>query len=81
MPVVFGDWKVASNHSTDAVGAAGFAEESVERWRVYQVADARAFLAHDVERIVPELDGKIANAFICARKPEAKACCAPTCCS
>jgi hypothetical protein len=51
---------------------------------VYHVDDARAFLAEggvDVDRIAPEVDGKIASAFIRARKPEAKACCAPTCCS
>ena len=55
-----------------------------EPWRVYQVDDARAFLAEagvDVDRIAPEVDGKVASAFIRARKPEAKTCCGPTCCS
>jgi SAM-dependent methyltransferase len=64
--------------------AAGFADAAVEPWRVYQVDDARAFLAEagvDVERIAPEVDGKVASAFIRARKPEATACCGPTCCS
>jgi SAM-dependent methyltransferase len=64
--------------------AAGFAEASVDPWRVYRVDDARAFLAEagvDVERIAPEIDGKMASAFIRARKPEGKACCGPTCCS
>jgi arsenite methyltransferase len=64
--------------------AAGFIEAAVEPWRVYQVDDARAFLAEagvDVKRIAPEVDGKVASAFIRARKPEAKACCGPTCCS
>ena len=28
-----------------------------------------------------EVDGKIASAFIRARRPEAKSCCGPTCCS
>jgi SAM-dependent methyltransferase len=64
--------------------AAGFADASVDPWRVYRVDDARAFLAEagvDVERIAPEIDGKMASAFIRARKPEGKACCGPTCCS
>jgi ubiquinone/menaquinone biosynthesis C-methylase UbiE len=64
--------------------AAGFVEAAVEPWRVYQVDDARAFLAEagvDVDRIAPEVDGKVASAFIRARRPEAKSCCGPTCCS
>jgi hypothetical protein len=35
----------------------------------------------DVDRIAPQLEGKVASAFIRARKPEASACCGPTCCS
>ena len=64
--------------------AAGFIEASVEPWRVYKVEEARAFLAEagvDEELITAEVDGKVASAFIRARKPEAKACCGPTCCS
>ena len=64
--------------------AAGFAEAAVEPWRIYQVEDARTFLAEagvDVDRIAPAVDGKVASAFIRARKPEATACCGPTCCS
>ena len=64
--------------------AAGFDDASVEPWRVYKVDEARAFLAEagiDVERIAPQIDGKVASAFIRARKPEAKSCCGPTCCS
>jgi SAM-dependent methyltransferase len=64
--------------------AAGFADAAVEPWRVYQVDDARAFLAEagiDVDRIAPEVDGRVASAFIRARKPEAKPCCGPACCS
>jgi hypothetical protein len=51
---------------------------------VYQVDDARAFLAAagiDVDRVAPEIEGKVASAFIRARKPEARACCGPACCS
>jgi hypothetical protein len=56
----------------------------VEPWRVYQIDDARAFLAEsgiDVDQLAPQVDGKIASAFIRARRPEAKSCCGPTCCS
>jgi SAM-dependent methyltransferase len=64
--------------------AAGFADAAVEPWRVYHVDDARAFLAEsgvDVDRMAPEVDGKVASAFIRARKSEAHSCCGPTCCS
>jgi SAM-dependent methyltransferase len=64
--------------------AAGFESVEVEPWRVYQVEDARAFLAEsgiDVNQLAPQVDGKIASAFIRARRPEAKSCCGPTCCS
>jgi arsenite methyltransferase len=63
---------------------AGFADVELEPWRVYQVDDARAFLAEsgiDADQIAPQVDGKVASAFIRARKPEAKSCCGPTCCS
>jgi arsenite methyltransferase len=64
--------------------SAGFVDANVDAWRVYRVEDARAFLAEagiDVDRIAPQVDGKIASAFIRAQKPEAKPCCGPTCCS
>ena len=56
----------------------------VEPWRIYKVDDARAFLAEsgvDVERLAPEVEGRFASAFVRARKPEAKSCCGPQCCS
>jgi len=64
--------------------AAGFADVELEPWRVYRVDDARAFLAEagmDVDGIAPQVDGKVASAFIRARKPEAGACCGPACCA
>jgi arsenite methyltransferase len=64
--------------------AAGFVDVELDPWRVYQVADARAFLAEagvNVDQIAPQVEGKVASAFIRARRPEAKACCGPTCCS
>ena len=63
---------------------AGFEEVELDFWRVYKVDDARAFLAEagiDVDRIAPQVDGKVASAFIRALKPESKACCGPSCCS
>jgi arsenite methyltransferase len=63
---------------------AGFADVEVEPWRIYQVEDARAFLADaglDVDRFAPEIDGRFASAFVRARKPQAVACCGPECCA
>jgi thymidine kinase len=68
----------------DQLKAAGFDSVELEPWRVYQVEDARAFLAEsgiDVDGFAPQVDGKMASAFIRARRPEAKSCCGPTCCS
>jgi len=64
--------------------AAGFEAVDLEPWRIYQLEDARAFLTDagiDVDKIAPQVDGKVASAFIRARRPEAKTCCGPTCCS
>jgi SAM-dependent methyltransferase len=64
--------------------AAGFVEVEVDPWRIYQIDDARAFLAQsgiDVDRIAPQVEGRFASAFIRAQKPEsAKSCCGPDCC-
>jgi arsenite methyltransferase len=52
---------------------AGFAEVEIDIWRVYNVEDARAFLAEsgmDVDRIAPLVKDTFASAFIRARKPE-----------
>ena len=64
--------------------AAGFVDVELDPWRVYRVDDARVFLADvgvEFDQIAPQVHGKVASAFIRARKPEAKACCAPTCCA
>src|SRR5476651_2581473 len=63
---------------------AGFEHVNVEPWRVYNIADAREFLADtgvDVDAIAPQAEGKFASAFIRAQKPEAKSCCGPECCA
>jgi len=64
--------------------AAGFENVEVQPWRIYQVEDARSFLANsgvDVDQVAPVVDGKFASAFVRARKPAAQACCGPTCCA
>jgi SAM-dependent methyltransferase len=74
------------------LGEAGFEEVDIETTRVYRVDDARAFLEGsgiDVDAVAPAIDGRIASAFVRARKPVevlagagagAKSCCGPECC-
>ena len=60
---------------------AGFENIAVEPTRVYDVKDARQFLAgqgFDVDALAPQVAGKFMSAFIRARKPQT--CCAPSCC-
>jgi SAM-dependent methyltransferase len=64
--------------------AAGFEDVEVDAWRIYEIEDARAFLAEgglDVDRLAPDVEGRFASAFIRARKPAAASCCGPDCCS
>jgi SAM-dependent methyltransferase len=72
------------------LAAAGFEEIEIEPTRVYSVEDARQFLTTqgiDVDAIAPQVEGKVASAFVRAKKPAAKEaaanldCCGPTCCS
>ncbi len=63
---------------------AGFDSIDVEPTRVYNIEDARQFLAGegiDVDAIAPQVEGKFMSAFIRAVKPSAKECCGPSCCS
>jgi hypothetical protein len=56
----------------------------VERWREYELEDARAFLHEsgiDFTGREAEIDGAFASAFIRAEKPVATRCCDTTCCS
>jgi arsenite methyltransferase len=69
---------------TSKLRAAGFEHVEVEPWRIYKVDDARAYLAEtgvDVDRLAPQVDGKVASAFIRAQKPIATSCCGPDCCA
>ena len=66
------------------LAAAGFAQATIERTRVYDIEDARQFLAEagvDVDLIAPLVRDKFAGAFIRATKPQGRACCGPSCCS
>jgi len=68
----------------DKLTAAGFGDVSVEPWREYSIDDARTFLTAgglDVDALSSRVEGRIASAFIRARKPGAAACCAPGCCA
>ena len=61
---------------------AGFDGIGIEPTRIYDIADARAFLngqGVDVDAIAPQVEGKFMSAFIRARKPAG--CCAPGCCA
>jgi SAM-dependent methyltransferase len=63
---------------------AGFENIDIEPTRVYDVEDARIFLAgHDLnfDAMATELEGKFMSAFIRADKPATASCCAPSCCS
>jgi SAM-dependent methyltransferase len=62
---------------------AGFADISVEPWRIYRVEDARELLTSagiDVETAAAQADGQFASAFVRATKPVAHTCCGPACC-
>ena len=68
---------------------AGFESVDLEPWRVYEMEDAKQFLAEgglDVDALASEVDGKIASAFVRATKPAsagktAAACCGSDCCA
>ena len=64
------------------LAAAGFTDIELETTRVYEVADAREFLAAsglDADALAPLVKGRITSAFVRARKPAG--CCGPTCCT
>ena len=64
--------------------AAGFTDIELETTRVYELEDARAFLAEsglDVDALAPLVSGRVTSAFVRARKPSAeRSCCVPSCC-
>jgi arsenite methyltransferase len=63
---------------------AGFESINIEPTRIYNIADARAFLSTegvDVDAIAPEVEGKFISAFVRATKPASASCCSSTCCA
>ena len=63
---------------TDKLASAGFESIELEPTRVYQVEDARQFLAGqgiDVDAIAAQVDGRFMSAFVRARKPARASCC------
>ena len=63
---------------------AGFDDINIEPTRVYNVQDARVFLASegiDADALAPQVDGKFISGFVRATKPEPSSCCGPNCCS
>src|SRR4051794_13010595 len=64
------------------LAAAGFEQIEMEPTRIYNIEDARAFLAGegiDVDAIASQVDGKFMSAFVRAVKPAS--CCGPACCA
>jgi SAM-dependent methyltransferase len=62
---------------------AGFTDVEIEPTRIYQMEDAREFLAgqgFNVDALAPQVDGKFMSAFVRAVKP-AESCCGASCCS
>jgi arsenite methyltransferase len=71
---------------TDKLAGAGFDQIGIEPTRIYDLEDARQFLAGqgiDVDTIAPQIEGRFMSAFVRARKPVQvqEACCAPGCCA
>jgi len=67
----------------DKLTAAGFTDVEIEPWRVYDVNDARAFLAEagvDADAIAPLVKDRFVSAFVRATRPAAESCCGPSCC-
>jgi arsenite methyltransferase len=66
----------------DKLARVGFERVEIEPTRVYNIEDARAFLAGqgiDVDGMAPQVEGKFMSSFIRAVKPTT--CCAPGCCA
>jgi arsenite methyltransferase len=71
------------NEYRQKLSAAGFESVEVEPTRIYQMEEAREFLAAaglDPEAVGPQIKNKFISAFIRATKPAAPSCCDPACC-
>jgi arsenite methyltransferase len=72
------------------LGAAGFEAIGIEPTRIYDIEDARGFLASkgvDADAVAPRVEAKFMSALVRAKKPgvkraaQAGACCGPSCCA
>jgi len=63
--------------------SAGFINIDMEPTRIYRAEDAKTFLEQGGldPALLERVDGKFMSAFVRAQKPQAAACCGPTCCS
>jgi len=71
------------NEYRQKLSAAGFESVEVEPTRIYQMEEAREFLAAaglDPEAVGPQIKNKFISAFIRATKSAAPSCCDPACC-
>jgi SAM-dependent methyltransferase len=63
---------------------AGFVAATIEPTRVYEFADAKAFLEQsglNSDSLARDVSGRVMGAFVRALKPVAKSCCGPECCA
>jgi ubiquinone/menaquinone biosynthesis C-methylase UbiE len=63
---------------------AGFGDIEIETTRVYDIEDARTFLAGeglDVDALAKEVEGTFVSGFIRATRPADAQCCGPNCCA
>ena len=68
----------------DTLIRAGFENVDLEPTRIYRADDARHFLDEagiSDETVLADIDGRFMSAFVRAQKPQAKTCCASTCCA
>jgi arsenite methyltransferase len=65
------------------LASAGFTNIDMEPTRIYRAEDAKTFLDQGSldPALLARVDGKFMSAFVRAQKPQAAACCGPTCCS
>jgi arsenite methyltransferase len=65
------------------LASAGFTNIDMEATRIYRAEDAQTFLEQGNldPALFARVDGKFMSAFVRAQKPQATACCGPTCCS
>lgn len=68
----------------DLLAEVGFTDASIEPTRVYEFADAKAFLEQSgvtTDGLAEEISGRVMGAFVRATKPAGTSCCGPECCA